>query len=201
MLSPFTQLEEILKHANPDRPDDEAAETATRAGLEDFFSGPMATSVDWTMGAERQTTAHLFVRYLHPDSSIWDAGYLKRLHDTLPIFLQTQLLLNHSDDYAESPLREAYYKREDHKHPLIIMALRYLLRTVDFNPDAADELIEGEKKDYFVQALRTGPRPGPTLKPLLTFYENIDALEKAGRGPRISAKPPAGGEAHSLGLN
>ena len=48
MLSPFTHLEEILKRANATRPDDETAETATCEGLEDFFSGPMATSVDWT---------------------------------------------------------------------------------------------------------------------------------------------------------
>ena len=164
----FEELESILSRCIHD--------TTRRERLEHFFTGPARWSMDWIFGEYKRTAAHVFTHYLPPESTLWADDCLEKISPLLPGVLLAHLCQN--DAWEKSPLQIAYAKKPN--HPLILKALRDLLKPADFNPEAAEELILNEaKRLILVQTLRADPALPHEQRQLQFFCEKISTLHSS----------------------
>jgi hypothetical protein len=190
----FEELEKILI----DHRDHAESDEHLQKCLSDFFMTRARHTVDWTIGSEKRTAAHVLLTYLSPESIIWHKDSLEGISPVFFIQLLTQCLVDRSDEYGESPIKMAYLKSPI--HPLIITVLQEMLRATQFNPSAAEELMTNpEKRHNLASTLKPIVPSHPAARNLMAFFDKIDRyglLEE----PRMFARP-VGDEPHSLGLN
>ncbi len=149
----FDELEAILSQ-----------EDKREERLKDFFRGPARYSIEWSseLGGGKRVAAHLFVAYVHVDSTLWNWSKLSEIYKLLPAILESNLEHLGSLSVAK---------------PLILMCLSHYLEKIGFAP-AAHELIEDDiKRKTLISTLSLMPPVNAYIKRFVDLCELINWLK------------------------